>query len=928
MRFWAAALLASTSAVSASAGETVRYDTAPPWAVPATVEKPAAETNAVLVLLDQQARIEAGQLWSYVDTAMALDSPEALTRFGTLTASWMPDKGDLIVHRVELLRDGKVIDVLAGGAKFEVIRRERGLENRLVDGALTATMAVPGAKLGDVLRLSASITSSDQAMGENVQWQQGLIAEPFPLAQGRVSVSWPQGLAVSRKRFGKADIAEPVLKDGYFTWSARVPVAKLDEMPNDAPSRFRLGELMQVSTYADYAAVSRNHAPHYATAGKVTPGGDLAARIAAIAAASPDPLTRAASALQLVQDDISYLMNGMDGGNYIPQSPEDTWEKRFGDCKAKSLLLLTILRELGIEAEATLVRTKGGDALPDLAPMPGNFDHVIVRARINDTNYWLDGTSSGVRRDTIDEVPRFFHALPLRDAGAGLMPLDARMQATPDRTIDLAIDHSAGLRVPALAKLTVQYRGTLSAKWRTLADQGTAEMRKDAAADLLGDMLEDAQLTDHALRYDPQSGLAEVTMHAILASGWSSDGTGYRFDLPAQAARGFSLDTDRARTAWRALPLTLRGPVYFTSIADVRLPADVAGLTLEGAAAAAPVMIGGTQLAAAARLDRGRLVVEQSLRSRDAELPADQIAAARREYARFERQLPVLRAASGVRERWEYFGKARAPLAPLEAAYAKAVADAKPDDPWPLINRASFRAGIYDHAAALADVEAAMAIETSRDLVLTRAGLRHELGDLAGALADLVEAETLEPDGSTYADQIDILALLGRADEGAVLAEDYAALTTEPVEAVSLMAHALGWQGAADEGLGLLEALAAKRPGDGTLLNQLCWQAAIWAKVDAERLETCTRAVEKSENSPGALDSRALAHFRMGNLAAARADADAALLAEPYQHETRLLRGIVLTAMGDTAAGKADIALALKLRPSLGATYKAWGLSF
>ena len=79
---------------------------------------------------------------------------------------------------------------------------------------------------------------------------------------------------------------------------------------------------MQVSTYADWPAVSRNHAQHYGTAGKVTPGGDLADRIAGIASASDDPLTRAALALRLVQDDISYLMNGMSGGNYIPQAPE------------------------------------------------------------------------------------------------------------------------------------------------------------------------------------------------------------------------------------------------------------------------------------------------------------------------------------------------------------------------------------------------------------------------------------------------------------------------------------------------------------------------------------------------------------------------------------------------------------------------------
>ncbi|OYU73995.1 MAG: hypothetical protein CFE32_19220, partial [Alphaproteobacteria bacterium PA3] len=371
-----------------------------------------------------------------------------------------------------------MIDVLKGGAVFEVLRRERGLEQRLVDGSLTATMAVPGAKLGDVLRLAYSITTSDQAMGDNVQWQAGLIAKPFPLQKGSLTVSWPEALPVTRLRVGKAAVAEPAAKNGFMVWSASLPIAEAEPVPDDAPTRFRLGDIMQVSTYADWAAVSRNHAAHYATSGKVAPGGDLADRIAGIAKASPDQLTRAALALRLVQDDVSYLMNGMDGGNYIPQAPEETWEKRFGDCKAKSLLLLTILRELGIEAEPVLVRSQGGDALPSLAPMPGNFDHVIVRAVIGGANYWLDGTTAGVRLDSIDVVPRFFHGLPLRETGADLMPLDTRVQATPDRLVRLTLDQRAGLRVPAIYDVTIEFRGSTGAGWRAMADQGNADMRE------------------------------------------------------------------------------------------------------------------------------------------------------------------------------------------------------------------------------------------------------------------------------------------------------------------------------------------------------------------------------------------------------------------------------------------------------------------
>lgn len=50
----------------------------------------------------------------------------------------------------------------------------------------------------------------------------------------------------------------------------------------------------------------------------------------------------------------------MAGGNYVPQMPAFTWEKRYGDCKAKALLLLAMLRALDIEAEPVLASVGAG----------------------------------------------------------------------------------------------------------------------------------------------------------------------------------------------------------------------------------------------------------------------------------------------------------------------------------------------------------------------------------------------------------------------------------------------------------------------------------------------------------------------------------------------------------------------------------------
>ena len=113
----------------ALAGDEPLYQPAPGWVEVA--ELPADVSGPPLVLLDNQQRIEEGRLTEYLDRAIRIDNPQMLQGAGTIQARWLPDKGDLIVHRVAILRGGETIDVLAQGAKFDVLRRELDLESRM-----------------------------------------------------------------------------------------------------------------------------------------------------------------------------------------------------------------------------------------------------------------------------------------------------------------------------------------------------------------------------------------------------------------------------------------------------------------------------------------------------------------------------------------------------------------------------------------------------------------------------------------------------------------------------------------------------------------------------------------------------------------------------------------------------------------------------
>ncbi|BDD06783.1 DUF3857 domain-containing protein [Aureibacter tunicatorum] len=95
--------------------------------------------------------------------------------------------------------------------------------------------------------------------------------------------------------------------------------------------------------------------------------------------------------IRFVQDDIRYL--GFEDGihAYLPHNPAEILDQRFGDCKDKSLLLVTMLKAIGVEAYPVLVNTIALKGLINKLPSRRAFNHCIVQIKNNGT-FWIDPT--------------------------------------------------------------------------------------------------------------------------------------------------------------------------------------------------------------------------------------------------------------------------------------------------------------------------------------------------------------------------------------------------------------------------------------------------------------------------------------------------------------------------------------------------------
>lgn len=910
---------------AALAGEEVLKGAPPPWVSVADLAGIDAKGSPAELLADFQHRIEGGVVYSYSDQAVRIDNSQTLVQQNTLDIRWLPDKGDLTVHRLEILREGKVIDLLAEGAKFDVIRREQGLEARLLDGELTATLSIPGLRVGDVLRTAYTVSVDDQALGEEAQVFQYLGASPWRVGMGRAIVSWPDGEEVFWKVEDAAGIREAELRDKYRYLNVALPLPEAKDMPSDAPSRYHRPVVLRVGSFDGWNELSRVMAPHYIAAAEVADGSEVAERAAAIMKQSSDPLERAALATRLVQDEVSYLMNGLEGGNYLPQAADFTWDKRYGDCKAKSVLLLALLRRMGIEAEPALVTTSGGDALPVLLPIPGDFDHVIVRALIGGQEYWLDGTSAATRLANIADVPPFHYALPLRSTGADLVPMTQRDKAVPDMLMTGMTDHSAGIDFPQMFTFEMKIAGAAGAQMEAMADAGDPQTLRRLAGAFAGrEGLDSGVLTSVKVSYDKEAAVGTIEIEGVVPSSFSWENGKAVVDAGA-GEEGFAFNPNRSRSEWRDIPVATPGPSFARIDLSMKLPYEGRGFSAERPGRQ-EFGFANTRVVTNMTLEGDTVRTQVDTWQGLGEVAPQDVAEAKRRVLRLRADTSKLNAPAEVTWRWELDDKQRrAKVAPFVAQYDRAIEFALEDDFGPLMHKAYFLHSMYEFSDALAVYDQLIDVQPSTWAHLQRSEVLLALGRRDDAITDMQAAYDLEPSNDTAFSLAREMAYAGRLAEASEMLEALPVSESELTDYADARAFVTGLAGDMDEALAVLEEALADKPQNADLLNADCWFRGLFNVALDNALASCTRAVERADDPAPALDSRAMVKYRLGDYAAAIGDLDEVLTLAPGIAASRYLRGVARIAKGDKG-GQDDIRTALRMEPHLAEFYARHGV--
>ncbi len=319
-----------------------------------------------------------------------------------------------------------------------------------------------GLRAGDVLEVqyvvedvSAENQMADyfgdlQTIGETVpvrRWEYTLLAP----ASRPIYSNTPRVPGLARTVTDKGD-------ERVYAFAAR-DVAAIDAEPA-MPGLAEIAPYLHVSTYASWDEVGAWY--WRLVEEQLAPDDELRRAARAVVTPKDDDRARVRAIHDLVVTGTRYV--GLEFGihGFKPYKVTQVLARRFGDCKDKASLLVAMLREVGVDADLVLLRTRRGGVIDREPASLAAFDHAI--AYVPKLDLYLDGTAefSGVTE------------LPNQDQGVMVLrvgPRGTRLTQTPvlpssDNRVERRwrVDVAAG--GDARIDEDLRIRGQAAADWR------------------------------------------------------------------------------------------------------------------------------------------------------------------------------------------------------------------------------------------------------------------------------------------------------------------------------------------------------------------------------------------------------------------------------------------------------------------------------
>lgn len=424
---------------------------------------------------------------------------------------WRGEKLDKIEART-LKPDGRIVEL-----KETDFHRITGQGDGTVfySDASTVRFAFQSVEKGDVLQYSY-LKKSDNPFFSDI-WR---IQYSIPTIRNKYSVSLPRVLIESTRTGGAGlkwqykvynySLPQPVINTGgkaeeqkayseqqaRFTWTV-----------SDVP-RFRVEPMMPAAE--QYRAFVRFAPPSWATWNDVSewyykslfePQLVMNSEIKSLASSLTTGVTSEVEKIERLYSyvrGIRYVAIALGDGGLQPATPSEVIERKYGDCKDKSMLLISLLRSAGITAKPVLVLT--GDAgRVDSKFVSWNFNHMIVRAETKSgEQIWIDPTAPTLPLGDLPWADEGIDVLVLNEDGTGAIERTPQSTAE-ENTTDINIHAEINPKGETLFRVAMQYTGERSGRYRYYFRDRSEKQLNEYFKSLVAEDFVNAQIKDFSV---------------------------------------------------------------------------------------------------------------------------------------------------------------------------------------------------------------------------------------------------------------------------------------------------------------------------------------------------------------------------------------------------------------------------------------------
>jgi len=445
------------------------------WDRKALQDKLPVDVGMRYLLVDSQKH--SGVAESYVHYVEQMVNEHGVQECGTLSFTFDPSYQELVLHRIQLHRDGQVINKLERSA-LNIIQPEKELDWDIYSGDHSVTLFLEDLRVGDVLEYDYTLRGRNP-VSMNHFWTRFYLQRSRPVREQFYRLVLPKEMPL-RQRYHNADW-QPVVTDSGMWRDYRWEIPSQDALliEDSTPYTYDPYIYIEFSNFASWSDVVQWGLNLYPDVSN-KPIDEIRTLVSGWQADYKTPEERALAALQFVQDELRYL--GIEFGPYSfqPLHPAEVLERRFGDCKDKAYLLCTLLRAMGIQAWPALVDPGSRKGVADCLPSPFVFSHVIVKMRIGDREIWIDPTLTH-QGGSIDNrfLPPYSLALVIQP---GRQDLESIPFIQPTQAQEAVLETYTIQDDPDPVRLTVEttYRyGNADQMRQILADTDRTQLAKD-----------------------------------------------------------------------------------------------------------------------------------------------------------------------------------------------------------------------------------------------------------------------------------------------------------------------------------------------------------------------------------------------------------------------------------------------------------------